>query len=182
MSMVMFAREQKKRLVERAYINVIQPNVIECCKSGVIEDCGYSTTANGWVRSYRGEGILEDEKGREWLLRGHGPRGNPSVIYSQGFIEIIPRFDLSVPEHFGILLIEVEARHVATDVHRYRITNRLTKGVFTAMNRSKDHTVRLATYPYKHDFPGMFDKAGAYEERNSLYIGKNDAPLVFRWL
>jgi len=67
-----------------------EPTYALALENGVV-DCGYSTTANGFVSSYSGEAIITMDDGEKWKAIGHGPTGGDAwTVGKQGYIEFIP--------------------------------------------------------------------------------------------
>ena len=66
-----------------------QPSYALALEAGV-EDAGYNTVANGYVSRYEGEAIVTMGNGTRWKCVGHLPKGIPSHISKQGYIEFIP--------------------------------------------------------------------------------------------
>lgn len=66
-----------------------QPSYALALEAGV-EDAGYNTVANGYVSRYEGEAIVTMDNGTRWKCVGHLPKGGPSHISKQGYIEFIP--------------------------------------------------------------------------------------------
>lgn len=67
-----------------------EPSYELALENGIM-DCGYNTTANGYVSSYGGEAEIIMDDGSKWKAIGHGPDGDAWSIYRQGYIEFIPQ-------------------------------------------------------------------------------------------
>lgn len=55
-----------------------------------VKDTGYPTVANGYVNRFSGEAVVTMADGQRWRCVGHGPKGDPSHISRDGYIEFIP--------------------------------------------------------------------------------------------
>ena len=66
-----------------------QPSYDLALEAGV-KDTGYPTVANGYVNRFSGEAVVTMADGQRWRCVGHGPKGGPSHISKQGYIEFIP--------------------------------------------------------------------------------------------
>lgn len=77
-----------------------QPSYELALEAGV-KDTGYPTVANGYVNRYEGEALVEMANGKKWKCVGHRPKGSPSHISKQGYIEFIPLGE-AAPDLFGV--------------------------------------------------------------------------------